>query len=238
MFQRTIPLSEIRISGTEKLDSTNLPAGEAKERIQVLYAFLGPVVTATIQSGVATIQVDVESELDRRGQRLLDKAIAEANRGRYPAAVRLLEQVLAQAPANALARRNLGMAHLEQGEVGEAERTITEALRLEPEDAWSLLLLGNIYFQHRGDPETAEVLFQQAAAANPDDPYLLSNLGSLYAGRGDNQAAREYFRGAIATDFAFPNATQHTSWPSWRTRKGTLRPSSRCWTRCLASLNR
>jgi tetratricopeptide (TPR) repeat protein len=66
--------------------------------------------------------------------------------------------------------------------------------------------LGNISFQHRGDAEAAINLYQRAAAANPNDPYLLSNLGSLYAQQGNNQEAREYYRRAIEADPVFPSA--------------------------------
>ena len=69
MFQRTIPLPEIRISGAKRLDAAHLPAGAANERIQELYAFLGVDVTVAVQGGVATIRADAAGELDRRGQR-------------------------------------------------------------------------------------------------------------------------------------------------------------------------
>jgi tetratricopeptide (TPR) repeat protein len=206
LFQLTIPLQDIRISGTDSIDLSNLPVEEASRQIKELYAFLSEDVTVEFQGNSATVQANVESELDNRGQRLLDKAVAEANRGQYSSAMSLFEQVLRQAPAHTIARRNLGMAHLEQGKVDEAERYIVETLRLDPQDAWSLLLLGNIYFQHRGDIEMAADLYQQAAAAAPNDPYLLSNLGSLYAQRGENEEARIYFRRSIAADPTFPSA--------------------------------
>ncbi|HEX6385851.1 MAG TPA: hypothetical protein VF177_14370 [Anaerolineae bacterium] len=43
--------------------------------------------------------------------------------------------------------------------------------------------------------------------SNPQATHLLSNVGSLYAGRSDNQATRQYFRRAIAAGPAFPNTT-------------------------------
>ena len=62
------------------LDAGNLPVDKANERIQELYAFLGDDVTVAIQAGVATVRAGATGELDRRGQRLFDKAIAKANR--------------------------------------------------------------------------------------------------------------------------------------------------------------
>src|SRR5690606_21583948 len=113
--------------------------------------------------------------------------------------------VLTQASGHTIARRNLGMAHLEMGQVEQAETTIRETLRLNPQDAWSLLLLGNIYFQQHNDLAMAERLYQAAAAANPNDPYLLSNSGSLYAKRDDPATARTYFQRAIQANPNHPN---------------------------------
>jgi Flp pilus assembly protein TadD len=202
----TLPLTDVFVGAREETEWSGIAADEAASFIEELYAFLGPDVSVTVQGDTVTIQADVEGTADKRAARLLDKAAAEANRGRYPRAVGLFERFLERVPGGGDARRDLGMAHLEMGEVEAAERHVIEALRLDPKDPWSLVLLGNIYLQHKEDPEVAEALYKKAIAVSPQDPHLLSNLGSLYARQGDEAHARAYFQRAIEADPSFPNA--------------------------------
>ena len=206
MVQIRTPLARVLSDRAEPADWNALSPDEVTKRLEELYTFLGDDVTVTVEDSTATIRADAESQLDAHGQRLLDQALEEANRGRYPRAIRLLEQVLERAPAHVEARRNLGMAHLETGDVDKAQQYIVQALRLDPDDAWSLLLMGNIFLQHRNDPETAADFYRRAAESDPDDPYLLTNLGALHAQQGDNEQARAYFKKAIAAEPGYPNA--------------------------------
>lgn len=206
MVELEIPLARVLSDRSESVDWRSLSSDEAVEQLVELYGFLGDDVRVSVADDTATIRADADRELNSHGQRLLDQALSDANRGRYSQAVGQLEQVLERAAANVTARRNLGMAHLEMGEVDKAERILLQALRLDPDDAWSLLLMGNIYLQHRNDPESAYDFYQQAASADPDDPYLLSNLGALHARQGDADQAREYFERAIASEPTYPKS--------------------------------
>lgn len=206
MVEFKTPLARILSDQVEPIDWSDLSSSEAVERLISLYSFLGNDVSVALDDAMALIRADAESDLDAQGQRLLDQALSDANRGRYQQAVSRLEQVLERAAANVVARRNLGMAHLEIGEVEKAEELVRQTLRLDPDDAWSWLLMGNIYLQHRDDPESASEFYRQAASADPDDPYLLSNLGALHAQQGEIEQAREYFKRAIASAPTYPNS--------------------------------
>ena len=206
MVELKTPLARILSDQSEPVDWRALSSDEAVERLVSLFSFLDEDVKVSVEESTATIRADADAELDAQGQRLLDQALSDANRGRYPQAIRQLEQVLERAPANVIARRNLGMAHLEIGEIDKAEQYLIQALRLDPDDAWGLLLMGNIYLQHRNDPESASDFYQRAASSDPDDPYLLSNLGALHAQQGDIEQAREYFKQAIASESTYPNS--------------------------------
>jgi tetratricopeptide (TPR) repeat protein len=98
------------------------------------------------------------------------------------------------------------MAYLESGEGEEGIEHVLHALRLNTHDAYSLLLMGNIYFQHKQDAATAERLFLTAAEQSPEDPYILSNYASSLAKREEYEAAKEYFHKALAADPSYPNA--------------------------------
>lgn len=205
MLQITLSQSDLHLTESQLSDLTELTTEAITAQILDLYAFLGTDVTVDLHGETITIRADVTNNLDKSGQKQLDKAIAEANRGRYEVAVSHFQRVLIQVPGHTIARRNLGMAYLEMGQVAQAETTIRETLRLNPQDAWSLLLLGNIYLQHHNDLAMAERLYQAAAAANPNDPYLLSNIGSLYAKQDDAVTARTYFQRAIQANPNYPH---------------------------------
>jgi tetratricopeptide (TPR) repeat protein len=195
-----LPLARVLSDRAEFVDWGVLSPDEVINHLGELYSFLGVDVDVAVEKNTATIRADTSDQLDVDGQRLLDRAVEEASRGRYSQAMSLLERVLQRAPGHVVARRNLGMAHLEIGEVDRAERLLVEALRLDPGDAWSLLLIGNIYLGHRNDLESAAEFYELAASADPDDPYLLSNIGALHARQNNVDKAREYFQRAIGSD--------------------------------------
>jgi Flp pilus assembly protein TadD len=141
----------------------------------------------------------------------MQRVTREANRGRYSQAIRLLQQYLEQVPTNVTARRNLGMAYLEMGESKKAEQHIMEALNLDPQDAYSLLLIGNIYLQQKNKPDVGERFFRKASEPAPNDASIPSNLGSLMAQREEYEDARSYFHQAIVVDLVHPHA--HYSLP-------------------------
>ena len=206
MITIEIPLVDIIVDLEQDVDLTALSEDEAILHITGVYQFLPLPLNITLTDGKAIIVSNTEIQQNKKMIRLLDRAATEANRGRYRQAIQLYQQYLEQAPADVTARRNLGMSYLEMGEIGPAEKHIIEALNLNPQDAYSLLLIGNIYLQHKNNPEIAERFFRKASEAAPDDAHILSNYGSLIAQREQYEEARTLFRQAIAADPAHPHA--------------------------------
>ena len=201
-----IPLEDVLIDVENELDLGTVSEEEAILQLTQAYSFLPAPLSVTIEDGIATISSPAESKQNRKTTRIRERATSEANRGRYAQAAKLYEQLLKKTPDDVLAHRNLGMALLEMGQVDEAERHLINALNLQPDDAYALLLLGNIYVQLRDREDIGERLYQKAAEADPEDPYILSNIAALMAERGEVEAAREYFDRAIAADASYPNA--------------------------------
>ncbi len=206
MLTVTLPLADIIIDIDNQPDFKTLPEAEIISRLKEAYAFLGTEPDVTVSDDTAVIQINVETQPTKHSRKLFEKATNEASRGRYSQAIKYFSSVLQHQPDNVDAHRNLGMAHLESGEVAEALTHILHALRLNPHDAYSLLLMGNIYFQHKAEPATAERLFLSAAEQSPDDPYILSNYASTLAKRGEFESAKAYFHKALAVDSGYPNA--------------------------------
>jgi tetratricopeptide (TPR) repeat protein len=68
------------------------------------------------------------------------------------------------------------------------------------------MLLGNIYVKHENNLRVAEYLYKKAYALNPDDPYLLTNLGALFVEMDKKEIAQDYFTRAIKIDSSYPKA--------------------------------
>lgn len=201
-----ILLQDIIVYIENGINLATISEEQAIPHIVQAYEFLPGPLSVRIENSKAIVTSAGDSSENKKTTRLLERATKEANRGRYSQAIRLLEQYLIQAPADVAARRNLGMAYLEMGEREKAEKHIIETLNLNPQDAYSLLLIGNIYLQQENNPEIAERFFRKASEAAPDDAYILSNYGSLIAQREQYEGARILFRQAIAADPAHPHA--------------------------------
>ena len=72
------------------------------------------------------------------------KATQRAKQGDYRKAVGIWERVIELDPSNVEARRNVGMAYVELQETDKAREHLIEAALLDPKDAWSFVVLGNI----------------------------------------------------------------------------------------------
>jgi len=201
-----IPLEEILVDASGENKLHELPQATAIDQIKDLYSFLGSTLEITLEEGEAVIRANAGQKSGPKTSKLLDGANKAADRGRYQQAAKLYQQYLVTVPDSVEVRRNLGMTYLEMSVVEQAEQHVIEALRLEPNDAWSNLLLGNIYLKHKNDRIVADKFYQRAAAAAPNDPHILSNLGSIVGQEGKYDEARNWFNQAINTDTDLPNA--------------------------------
>ena len=74
----------------------------------------------------------------------MQKAQRAAERGNYDAAIRGFQEVVDVLPLHTVARRQLAMAQMEAGNASAARTELVRVLRLNPEDSWAYLILGNI----------------------------------------------------------------------------------------------
>lgn len=206
MVTLNIPLRDIIIDPKNNPDLLSLPEAEAIALLKEVFAFLDAPFSVSIEGETAVIEANIDSAdpTDKNIVRLREKAAREASRGRYSRAVKLYDQILAQAPLLVEIRRDKGMSLLEMGQPAEAKEIIRQALALNPTEPYSLLLMGNIYFQT--SQETAEQFFTRAARFAPEDPYILSNLASLLGKQEKYDEAITLFKQALAADPGYPNA--------------------------------
>mgnify|MGYP002712973232 CR=1 FL=1 len=93
----------------------------------------------------------------------------------WPAAARVLNDIVAIWPRKAEMRNNLGTVYQAMGRIGDAIASYEAALNINPRLAVALSSLGSAY-QGRGDFEQAERCYRQCLAVAPGDLQARSNL--------------------------------------------------------------
>jgi eukaryotic-like serine/threonine-protein kinase len=100
---------------------------------------------------------------------------------------------------------NLGRVEQDLGHPAEAENLYQQAIALNPSDYLARCLLGILERQQKDDPIKVRQIFQKAIElaeslrkAQPENVYLLHDLGLMYAEIGDSDHALPLFRQAIA----------------------------------------
>jgi tetratricopeptide (TPR) repeat protein len=223
-----VSIHEILTDPDHPMNLGSLPADEAIERIRRLYGFLPAIEDVSLAGGIATItitedspyRVDEARQTSRRGARA-------AERGNYQAAKEMFEEALEVMPYHAGTRRDLGMAYMEMGDAERAKQYVVEAIRLAPDDAWSYLVLGNLYLKMEGKAELAERYTQKAHDLDPADVYVLNTLGTLKATNGDPPRAPRSLTSWRTLWMVNGEACPFTSLPVSGPRLGTSQPFGR-----------
>ena len=201
-----VQLKDIIIDPSKKIDLLSIPKDEAISLIKNSYGFLSSSIDVSMEGDNAVIKFTEEkAEKVNEALKLYQKGVKEAERGEYSKAIKTFGKVLEVVPQHVDARRNLAMAYLELGEAVRAEEYLRECLRLDPNDRWTNLLLGNIYARNKRNLDVAEFFFQKCFEIDPNDHLMLSNYAAIMMEKGDIEKARELFEKAVAIDPTYPN---------------------------------
>lgn len=123
------------------------------------------------------------------------------NRQAYEEAAGILEQLLADRPADASAEAYylLGNAYVGQGGYSDAEGAFRESVALDGTHVNALSNLGYVLYQQE-DFLGAEQAYRHALEQAPDDGDLHYNLGGVLAARQQLEAAEKEFQTALRLD--------------------------------------
>jgi len=201
-----VPLKQIILDPSNSIDLSILPEQEAIRLIKESYGFLSSSLDVSIRDGLAVIELKEERSASANDvQKTFQKGIREAQQGDYRKAIKTFTKVLEIIPNHVDARRNLAMAHLELGNVAKAKEHLEECLKLDPANAWSFVLLGNIYAKHERNQPVAEFYYEAGLTTSPNDNILLNNYAALQMEQGNSVKAKELFERALAADSSYPN---------------------------------
>jgi tetratricopeptide (TPR) repeat protein len=170
------------------------------------YAFLPKPIAVTVEGDEVVISYPEEADAKRvEAGRLADRAVKRASEGNYQKAIEIYKRVLELQPSFHAARRDLAMAYMELGDVENATNHLIEVLRLDPKDAWSWVVLGNLYVREKVDLETGEKFLRKALEIKPNDAWALNGLAAGYQKKGQTREAIDYFDKAISANPEFAN---------------------------------
>jgi tetratricopeptide (TPR) repeat protein len=98
------------------------------------------------------------------------------------------------------------MAYVEVGDVDNATNHLIEVLRLNPRDAWSWVVLANLYIRQKSDKDTGEKFLREALEIAPNDAWALNSLATVRHKQGKADEAIKLFEQAITANPDFANA--------------------------------
>ncbi len=195
-----VKLSDLSFLSAEDLKS----AADIGENIIRQFAFLPGELTVKITGGFAHIEyTPAPPEKLRHARELAAKASKAAQRGDNAEALELFTAALQANPVMADTRRDLAMVHYNLGNLDAAKNELIDALRLAPDDAWSHVVMGNIFTREKDWPSAIR-FFSKAIELKPGDPYALNGLGAAHAKSGAISKAIEFFDAAIKSEPAMP----------------------------------
>jgi len=170
------------------------------------YAFLPKPITVVLEGDEVVISFPEEVDAKKEeASHLVERAVKRANEGNYQRAIGIYKRVLELQPSFHAARRDLAMAYVEVGDVENATNHLIEVLRLDPKDAWSWVVLANLYIREKADPDTGEKFLRKALELQPNDAWALNSLAAVYQKKGQTDEAVKYFEQAIQANPDFGN---------------------------------
>jgi len=151
------------------------------------------VVTAKSDTTATTTRKVVPDDLQEIA-RAADKNIEQ---GKYRAAEKQYQEILATDPNNLDALSNLGVVYFRLGRIRSAESTLEKALALAPNDDFVLTTLGIVHYrQSRFDDALMEL--RKAIEINPNSATAHNYLGITASQKGRQEEAEKEILQAIA----------------------------------------
>jgi tetratricopeptide (TPR) repeat protein len=213
-----ITLADLDPDLARELSSARTPSGwdqaAVTQIVRKYYGFLGGSISAavmprhpTLGDGVETLAVvlnEGDAIRESPAESIFAEGIRAAERGEMKAALQSFTRAVSLNRVEPRYYRALAQANLELGQLDDAERTFQQCLRLDPNDADALTMLGNVHYSRRAF-DAAIQCYRRSISIEPT-PYALTNLGAALGELGDARAATDAFNQALALDPTYHQA--------------------------------
>lgn len=125
------------------------------------------------------------------------KGVYQEKAGDRDACIATMQEVIKKDPENSSPYNYLGYLYAEKGEkLDEAEKLISKALELKPNDGFYLDSLGWVHYQ-KGEYDKALPILEKAAKIEPKEGVIFEHLADVKAKKGDKKAAKELYEQAL-----------------------------------------
>jgi tetratricopeptide (TPR) repeat protein len=193
-----IPLKDIMVAPGKRFDPLESTEQDAIERIRKVYGVIAEVMDVSVQDDMVSIEFrDATPEKFAEAMKKLQMGVAEAEKRQLLKALKLFQEVLAVIPESVDARRNMAKIYLELGNMEKAKKHLYECLQIEPSDAWSSIMLGNIYARNESNLDVGAFFYEKCIEHHPEDPMVLCNYAALMIEKGEAQKAEVLFKKAL-----------------------------------------
>ena len=125
------------------------------------------------------------------------EAVRLAAEGRDPEAMNMLEQLVSQHPAHAVAFNDLGVIRFRNGDTEGARKAYEQAVELESANLVFRRNLADLYFAALGMTDEAIRMYLDLHRRNPRDLETLVNLGHICQTIDRPEEARSFYRRAL-----------------------------------------
>jgi tetratricopeptide (TPR) repeat protein len=149
---------------------------DLKTEIEEFYSYHGAKPVVNTDGEYVHVHIDTENleEADEN----FKKAIDACQKRDFDAAIPFLKATLKICPHHTDAHRMLAQIAMENGDIHGAIDRCIDALRWNPRDVNSLILMGNL-FGKQGDTESADEYYSSALKYEPQNPIALTNAAAL-----------------------------------------------------------
>ncbi len=178
---------------------------DLKKQIEDFYSVYGYKPEVKIHEGNIVV-VTIDTELFSKGRDLIEMAVRKCNNAAFDEAINLLEEAQKIMPCNGdIYRLKAQIYFMRDMDYDRAMDTCIDALRFNPQDYYSLILMGNILFQGKKDSETAKKYYEKALEYNPNEEIAITNIAAIESQKGNFTSALNYYQRLIDLGRKYPN---------------------------------
>ena len=175
---------------------------DLQKQIIDFYSYNGAKPEVYIKDGFVYVHIDTNRL--QKTDALFQEAMDACNKGEFPKANKLLQDVLKECPEHPDAHRVLAQILMNQGKLNEALDKNIDALKADPRNIYALILMGNI-FMRLGDKDTARNYYKKILEIDPDNVIGLTNMAANHMERKEFDEAIPMFQKVIAKDPSYIN---------------------------------
>ncbi|TGK45914.1 tetratricopeptide repeat protein [Leptospira bouyouniensis] len=184
----------------------NIEKGNEKSILQVLIEFYRVGVyepEIIVSNDFVTVKINIQSieTLEKEYK----KIVSLCEKGKFEEAEKLLSPIVEKYPTNSDLHRLLGQIYSEKGKQDQAIDSLINALRWNSNNAYALIMMGNIYLRYKDDPNIAMKYFNQALIVNPRDYLTANNISATLLQLNRFDEAEFYLKKALESNSEFPN---------------------------------